>query len=208
MNNITTPLYDRALEKKIDTIESLNDKMAKLAPVSIEEIKLIVDKFCEFSPPVELASSGTSFHLIHSFNPGGIGGAKSIKPGNILFNWKKLFTLSASSTFSTLSASAHPYLIPLAALMIWIHLWSQMNIKLSERHAALIWSLWTNCRDNLSMKVEDLLEALNENFARYDRPNVKSTELLSLIDDLEKIRCLKVRQNVIWLTENVRLDYK
>lgn len=55
---------------------------------------------------------------------GGMGGGSSIKPGNIILNWRKLLIDGAESVLTIMGAASIPWMIPLAGIVVWNSVYS------------------------------------------------------------------------------------
>ena len=95
---------ERAEAKKQEILEIAKNTIAPHFPnpdqLSIE----IIDYFCEITPPeIEI---DTTIHLLTGIKPRGLGGARSIKPGNIWLNWRKLLIDGSESILTIAGAVA------------------------------------------------------------------------------------------------------
>ena len=102
--------------------------------------RAVIDSFVQITPP-EAAPTIVEFISLPS---GGRGGGRSVKPGNLLLNMRKLFTAIASGVITTASVIGAPWTAPFAALVLWDRVWSGLNIDITEREAVLLWTMWNN----------------------------------------------------------------
>ena len=83
----------------------------------------VVDAFASLTPPKHEISIG----LMTMFQ-GGTGGGSSVKPGNILLNWRTIIIEGSLSVLAAVEGVKKPWLAPFAALAIWCQLW-RMNFS-------------------------------------------------------------------------------
>ena len=162
----------------------------------------IVDQFCQFVPP----EIDTRMDLV-ILQPGGFGGARSRKAGNILLNWRRLI-LGASESILAAAGLTQPWLIPLAALVIWNTLWSTIDIAIDEHHAAVLWALWSLRDKNNHVRKTSLPVRVNERLAEHRQAALTPKQVQQSIADLERMKCLEsADSDVIWLREWVRVRW-
>lgn len=141
--------------------------------------------------------------------PGGVGGGRSLKPGNIWLNWKKLLIVGSESILTIAGAASVPWLIPLAGLVVWNKVWSLLTIEIDERHAAVIWTLWKNRDKEDRIEHDKILNLVNEELIKYNRLPMDEKELNNILSDLEKMECIeKDEKNKWWLREWVKTVYE
>ena len=200
-------LEKRAEEKKQEIFEITKDTIAPHFS-NPEQLSLkIIDHFCGITPPeIEI---DTEQHFMTVMKPGGLGGARSSKPGNIWLNWRKLLVDGSESILTIVGAVAVPWLIPLAGLVVWNKVWSLSSIKIDERHAAVIWTMWENRDEENRIKNDKVLDLVNKDLSNYNRPMMNEKELMDISKDLEEMKCIKgTEENQWWLREWVRTTYE
>ena len=200
-------LEEKAEEKRKELLKSVQDsiKMPSLSDQNCAKIsEQIINNFTDITPPeIEI-----SFDLV-IMRKGGMGGGRSNKPGNILLNWKKLLVNGSESILTIVGANAVPWLIPLAALIVWDKIYSASTIEISERHATLIWTLWKNCDEKKCIEYKLIKDLVNWELGRYNRPKLEQKELDMLLKDLEKIECIEeTDENKWWLREWVKVTFE
>jgi hypothetical protein len=152
---------------------------------------LILDRFAAITPPshdksIDYVVAGLSG------GPHGRGGGVSIKPGNIVLNWRRLI-FDGSEIAVALKELANPLTAIFAALIIWNKVWSLLAVTISERHAALLLSMWLHrdTRDDVVRK-EGLLSIVNQELAKWGKPPMAIDELETLLKDLERLECIEL----------------
>ncbi len=200
-------LEKRAEEKKQEILEIAKNTIAPHFSNPEQLSTKIIDYFCEITPP-EIDTT-TTIHIICDIKPGGLGGARSSKPGNIWLNWRKLLIDGSESILTIVGAVAVPWLIPLAGLIVWNKVWSLSSIKIDERHAAVIWTMWKNRHEENCIKNDKVLDLVNKDLSKYNRPMMNGKELKDILKDLEEMECIEgTEENRWWLREWVKTTYE
>ncbi len=159
----------------------------------------VVDQFCRFVPPE--IDTRIDFVIL---KPGGFGGGRSRKAGNILLNWRRLI-VGASEGILAATGLTQLWLVPLAALVIWNTLWSTLDISIDEHHAAVLWALWSLRDKNNRVPKTSLPARVNEKLAEHHQPSLTPAQLQRCIGDLERMECLEsADSDEIWLREWVQ----
>jgi len=167
----------------------------------------IIDNMIYIIPPEE---EPIRFQFI-TITEGGKGRGRSIKPGNIILNMRKLFTAVAASGLAISASIAVPWTTPFAAIVIWDAVWSNLKAELSEREAAIIWTMWLNCDENNCLPHAGLLEMVNFKFTTYGRLMINQQELDDSLEILRRMGCIKRSKSdasLWWLCEWVKVNFK
>lgn len=197
-------LEKRAEEKNQEILDIVRNIIATYSPIAGELAKKIVDSFCVITPP----ETDDRMYII-TIKSGGIGGGRSLKPGNIWLNWKKLLIDGSESILTIVGSASVPWLIPLAGLVVWNKVWSLLTIEIDERHAAVIWTLWKNRDKENRIEHDKILNLLNEELIKYNRLPMDEKELNNILSDLEKMECIeRDEKNKWWLREWVKTVYE
>lgn len=175
----------------------LDPRDAKLA-------ERLVGSFCALTPPRD----APVFMELITINSQGAGGGNSRKLGNLWLNWRKFVGEFGDMSLTVAGTVAEPRLIPLAALSIWNKIWAHSSIELSREHATVLYAMWQG-RDKDNMLLEtDAIEKSEVLFQLNGWPTLDQQAYISIIDDLEKLRCIKRKSSGgIWLCEWVKKSY-
>jgi len=119
--------------------ELKNSITSEISELSDSDANLIIEKYCQITEP-KIENHSLEFLTIDSIKKKG----SSIKPGNIFLNMRKLLIDSSEIGLTIAGVAAQPFLIPLAALIIWNKVWSRIKIDLGESHAMTIKLMWEN----------------------------------------------------------------
>lgn len=185
------------------------EDIAKTVIVEIQHrdklVSPILDYFCQITEP-KFPEIEKRFDYIN-IGSEGFGGGESIKPGNIILNWRRLFESVPNIVLAGAGGISSPWLIPLAALVIWNEVWKQSKITISNRHAVVLWSSWEDRNDQFRIERHAALKATNKRLREYGWDEMSEAEFHAILDDLEKIECIEVSIKDIWLREWVKKSY-
>jgi hypothetical protein len=150
--------YERAEQKRTELIniadkailDYMQENDSKGSETEIRAIaSLIIEKFAKVSPPEKEDFDTVSFILLSA---GGRGGGRSLKPGNVRLNMLKLMHALAGGVISVAAAVKAPWLVPFVAVRTWNDLWTSLNVNITEREAAILWTMWKYKDINNNMK--------------------------------------------------------
>ncbi|MBC7129302.1 MAG: hypothetical protein H5T45_06200 [Thermoplasmatales archaeon] len=197
-------LEERAEEKRKELTDIVKGVIQNYDIQNKEEISSgIINHFLKITPPeMELR-----MELI-IIRQGGVGGGRSTKPGNIWLNWRKLLVEGSESILTVAGAIAVPWLIPLAGLVVWNKICSMLTIEITERHAVVIWTMWLNKDSENCIKGDVILNLVNKELSKYNRPKMNRRELHRILKDLKEMKCIEEEGNKWWLREWVKVFYE
>jgi hypothetical protein len=168
----------------------------------------IIEKYAHISAPEKEDLGRMEFILL---NQGGRRGARSIKPGNVQLNMQKLLVALAGGVLTVAGAISSPWTIPFAALLVWDRVWSAMGVEITERDAAVLWTLWKHRDANNHVSEDGLLSAVNVELVTNGRSGISQVELDETLQLLTKISCIERAISITgkwWLKEWVTITYK
>lgn len=203
-------LEKKAIEKQIEIIDFIKEIIQNYAIQNneiIDELKVekmsseIFNYFISIIP-TEIDISYKSLTI----QSGGINGGRSIKPGNIWLNWKKLMIDGSESILAIIGTASLPWLIPFACLVIWSKIYSVMSIQITERHSVVIWAMWFNRNQQYFIKKNKVMDLVNNELSKYNRPKMNQDELESILRDLVKMECITEDKNNWILKESVKVE--
>jgi hypothetical protein len=207
----------RVEEKKQELLKSVKDKVANYVSEADEFSKILIDYFCTIKPPkiynhfdsCPVIPENDDRPVLHNvILKGPIRRGRSLKPGNIRLNWKKLLLDGSEAILTIVGVVAIPWLILLAGLIIWNKVYSLLNIEIEERHAGVIWTMWKNKDKDNCIGNDVILDLVNKELQKYDRPTMNQEELDGILTDLNRMRCIKKEDNKWWLHEWVDIEYQ
>ncbi len=133
-----------------------------------------------------------------SIRPGGVGSGASLKAGNVILDWKKLLVEGSESLFAIVGATAMPWLIPFVGLVVLNRVHSLLKVEISERHAAVVWTMWSHAGAQRVFEPDELLTLVNQEVVTFDRPIFSEQELETVLTELEKMRCIEKADAGAW----------
>lgn len=201
---VAVKLEQRAAEKKSELIQVARAAFGPSVPHADQLSSEVISAFCHITPPE--ADVSIDMVTIARASQGGRG--RSVKPGNILLNWKKVIEFVPEGILTITGATANPWMYALAALVVWNRVWSLLQIEITEAHAVVIWSMWTNRDKDNRIEEEKLLRVVNMSLASTQREPMHHSELHNILMELEKLQCIKPLEGKWWLREWVRKPYK
>src|SRR5438093_1186359 len=114
----------QAKEKEIETL--VLSFAETHSPLDASQAKKLIGTFVTISPPLDPSFQHAHWMTVAAL---GRGGGESRKSGNIMLNWRKLFELAPEATLAGGAAVETPWLIPFAALYVWMRLWKASEVK-------------------------------------------------------------------------------
>jgi hypothetical protein len=117
---------------------------------------------------------------------------ESIKPFNFTLNIRKFIEALMGGALAIPTAVTMPWLSVFAALYIFCTLSEAATIKLDERTASVLWTLWVK-RDRTKKTVPyaGLLRAVNEERKKYGHGPISRKDLNGALHYLEDIHTIK-----------------
>lgn len=198
------------IELAQEAISSAESDLGQSFPVSDPRAAAtaVVDAFIMSITPPEKPE--VRFEMV-TMRSGGVGGATSVKPGNLRLSLRKLVEALASGVLTAVGAASSPFLILLAAIVIWDRIWSELSIDLCERDAAVLWTLWINRDKKSYVSAPGLLDLVNSELRRHSQNPITAAELDASLATLQRMRCIEKSDaypSAWWLREWVGVSYR
>ncbi len=167
-------------------------------------IKITPPSCIYLMPPPE---TGVMFNItldsLKNFNSG-----RSIKPGNIRLNIKKLINaLPDAVSLGIGMSSENPIVVVCGALILLLKLKDVATISISKEQAFVIVALWKACNSENKILLNDGFTATNELLKQYGEPQITIKKYNNLIDSLSEMRCIELSEETILLREQISKDY-
>ena len=191
--------YEKLERKKDEIISIVHELFTDNDKVAI----YLVDSFCRLIPP-EKEKFVVEYITVNS---SGRRGGKSRKLGNFVLNWRRLFNDLPDLVLTAAGVAAEPKLVFFAALSIWNKIWCHSTIELTPEHATVLYALWQGRDESNKIKRDDALAKSGIKFNFYGMQELVAMSFDDIINDLIKMRCIEVNDNIIWLRERVRGTY-
>lgn len=133
---------------------------------------------------------------------------ESIKPGNIKLNFRHLIESLPDLTAAVVEIAVDiPILKVCAALNIWKMIKNITTVEITKEQAIAIIALWGSCDQQQRITLEKGFECFNSLYEKIESSNCTWEQYIKVISDLEKINCLELDINGIWLCEWVSKQY-
>ncbi|EIY3427312.1 hypothetical protein MMS71_004510 [Salmonella enterica subsp. enterica serovar Derby] len=185
--------YEKLENKKDEIISIVHEIFTENDKAAIS----LVDSFCRLTPPEK-----EKFVMEYiTVNSSGRRGRKSRKLGNFVLNWRKLFNDLPDLVLTAAGVAAEPKLVFFAALSIWNKIWCHSSIELTPEHATVLYALWQGRDEYNKIKRDDAFAKSGIQFNFYGMQELVDISFDDIIDDLIKMRCIEVNDNIIWLRE-------
>ncbi len=177
--------------------ELINTIRENIPELSEEDSALIIEKLCRIRKPEFPKMEPPKFEYLTIDNIKNTG--SSIKPGNILLNMRKLLIDSSEIGLTIAGVIATPYLIPLAALIVWNKVWSNIKIDLDENHAMTIKLMWEN-RDTERNWIEEekSFRLFNQYLKSKNRNEILIDDFKKILSNLESMKCIEKSGDTNW----------
>lgn len=157
-------------------------------------------KFPEMKPGVQYMITIDNLESYHS--------GHSIKPGNIKLNLKKLIAGIPSIIELTISiATDIPILKICTALNVWKSVLDICTVPISKEQAFVIVALWKNCNSQNVIEAEQGYIAVNTLLKKYGESEITEIKYNKLLDSLEAIQCIELREESVFLKESINKKY-
>ena len=203
----TDLMYDKLTEvigystEELSTFEKIDDIIV-IVLKNFMEIKAPED------PEEEQEETQYALELITVASLSGLGGGNSIKPGNILINWKKFFVEGLEQYLSVAGAIEHPYMIILAAIVIWSKVKGLQKIHIDQNHALVLTALWEKRNDINVVSTSGILSHVNDHIQLYANRMISKEEYDLIIEDLRRLETLEFNSDgTILLKESLCQSY-
>jgi len=199
-------------------ITVLTDEMIKMRSLivkmideaySLESGKMMFDsadlleQFIEVSSPILIEGQ----EQLVSIHENSSGGGISLKPGNIIVNWKKL-SYNLPDFVITISAVTGPsWVIPFVLLNVIKMLYGVASLTLEADHATCLLALWEYNRGDTAIKESNGLLIINQFRAKNNQKPLSRAGFRKILDELESIKCVKIGHDGIILVEEIRIKY-
>jgi hypothetical protein len=177
------------------------DQVASLADKIVKYFKII--------PSQEAPLKRGSTIGIVIMKKGGVNGMLSSKWGNILLNFKEFLNdvpTIALTIVDILKCNSEPLdIIRIVSLVLFVllRIKSWKKIERNEKYAAVIWTISQYKDDNDFVEAKNLLKKVNSELRKFNRSKMSKGDLEDILQDLEKIGCIKRKDNGWQLKEKV-----
>lgn len=205
----TMEVREDLLKNKIDEIEKVVQE--SLMQISLDSDKANITQFlfesdCLNITPPQQEPPMMSFLTIDSINNYHHG--SSIKPGNIKINIKHLINKLPEIVTETVSVISDKTILKVcAAISVWKMLRDVSTIEIKKEQAVVIIALWKNCNKNHIISLEEGYRDVNLLYKQVEANEFTWEQYISIIEELERMNCVELTDDGIWLCEWVSKKY-
>lgn len=160
---------------------------------------LVKSGFISISPPLEEPPmmQFLTMDSLRNYKNG-----RSIKPGNILLNIRKLIESIPEVISIGAGMVCDNHIVTVCgALSLWLKLRDIATINISKEQAFVVVALWRNCNPNHEISLDDGYIATNNLFKQYGEPEITNLKYNMIIDSLVKMECIELTEEIIWPRE-------
>lgn len=171
--------------------------------IDVDDASRAVSALCTIVPP----ETEHRFELI-TMASGGRGGGVSVKPGNVVVNFKRFGKLSGGMLSYIFANSAGGAIG--AALTIVIEASSIARVPIDEEAATVVWALWQSADADGRAGKAGLIDRVNDQRRLHGRSELSIQQLHEALERLQHLRVLKHRMEdpTVWLVEEVRVKVR
>lgn len=166
---------------------------------------LVKSGFISISPPLQ---EPPMMQLLTMDSLRNYKNGRSIKPGNILLNIRKLIEAIPEVISIGAGMVCDNHIVTVCgALSLWLKLRDIATINISKEQAFVIVALWRSFNPNHEISLDDGYIATNNLFKQYGEPEITNLKYNMIIDSLVKMKCIELTEEIIWLREWISKDY-
>ncbi len=166
---------------------------------AVEVLDAITEEAPSGFPDDDSPSVSSNYGLI---TVGGVGEifseARSRRLRNVRFNLSKLFKGAIALSLAVPAALNMPWATPFLVLRSLLDLNEAMEVKLTERDAAVIWTMWRASDPGNMVRGDTLLEQVNGQLEAYGRSKVSQTLLDESLIRLQEVAVIKPAAGGKW----------
>ncbi|MDU1603146.1 MAG: hypothetical protein E6845_09290 [Clostridium sp.] len=195
--------------KKIQEIkENFND--LKIESLDLEDFweGLIKKELLIITPPITSEIEDENLQYV-SLENSILKGGSSRKPGNIILNMEDCLGIIISSSISITSALTNQNIAMklMGLLGVVCSLNQKMKINISPDQASVLRIIYTKCNEKKEIEIETCYKELNKIREENDNHILSKIQYSHILDDLCKLNCISLENNVIYLKEKIKIKY-
>ena len=155
----------------------------------------------EIPPPV--------YHMITAQSLADHDEAASTKPGHIRFRLGEVLEACCSGALTVVGIT-QPWLLPLAALLLWRAIWRSATVELTADEATAVISVWELSRqDGVRTTIDAVHARVNNRRSEVGLTPLSKQRLRSVLGNLEKLESVEQRSDRTYrVVEWIRVAYR
>ncbi|MFW2502806.1 hypothetical protein [Clostridium diolis] len=169
---------------------------------------LVKEEILIISPPIEMGREDENFQTI-ILDKNILMGGISRKPGNIIFDIEKCITSIIPKVYTAYGIiKQDSSLIRIVGALGVISLfYSDMKIKVSSDQASILMSIWKNYNQSKNVNCDECYKDTNNLREQYNLAALSKNEYERIIDELCRMKCIKLEKNIIIMQERIMISY-
>lgn len=180
--------------------EKIYHDLAKCGYVAIESP--VVEKYQ--GPPPAHKIAVDAFKSLSELK-----GGRTIKPGNIILNLQKLIdSLPSMVALSVSMAADMPILKVCSALSLWKELKGIMTVEITKMQSIVIIALWKYRDHTNHIHVDYGYNRVNYFCKAIGEEEISWIDYNKAVDELLKLKCIDMTEEVIWLRESISKEWR
>lgn len=191
-SDLATALAVIVSEADAEALEAVSDAVLQNG-VSVTEPK---------SPPPMI-------HMMTAQSLASYDRAASTKPGHIRLRLGDVLEACCSGAL-TVAGITQPWVLVLAALLLWRAIWRSATVELTPDEATTVIGLWElSQEDGVRPTVTEVHNRVNDRRAEMGLPALSKQRLRSVLDNLEKLGSVEQRSDGTYrVVEWIRVAYR
>jgi hypothetical protein len=131
---------------------------------------------------------------------------KSVKPGNIRLNWKRVLSSTPDIGMTGFEVHEHHWLVFFAAYTLWEKLLSIATSPLSKDRAITLGALWSVVPLRKTYSEEDALKIVNDFRSQRSMAKLDAPKFAKIVEALDRMECIELNSGKITLVEKVEWE--
>jgi hypothetical protein len=189
--------------KQTELVLIAQDAMARMGTNNPQLARAVVEAFAKITAPKEPSPFADFTTLYVGERPRG----ESRKPGNIILNWHKLIEFVPDATLAAAAAKDMTWLIPFAALYIWLKLWRAAKEDLTDVEATVIFAFWKYKDATNKIPLDAGFEKTKTARAELKLPAISRETYEKAVNRLLDLDCIDLKDGSVRLRELVKVSY-
>lgn len=168
-----------------------------------KQTKQLFDNFITITPPLDPPFVMEMIVMSRL----GRGGTRSRKPGNIRLNWRQLFEVVPDVTLAGAGAAGVRWLVPFAALYIWMKIWDVATLEIEEKDAFVLYSLWLHRNERKRISEDEAFSKTQSLAKEHKIRALTKPQFEEITNKLLSLECIELNDGDILLREWIIVKY-
>ncbi|MBD7965957.1 hypothetical protein [Fictibacillus norfolkensis] len=202
--------YDnkRKMEKQKEIINEIQSVVTNFESENDMIIEKIIDSITVTAPAFKEEDTVMTYTILSTSINNHYGGA-NYRLGNIQFNLKKLFDSISNSALAIGGAVGLPILIPFAVVHVINNLFNPLKVNLTIIEGEIVYTMHLYQKQNkIQLDEITLFNQVNIQLKQREQNTISEYDFKLSLDKLQKLRIVKVENNIYKLRDTVSFMYK